>query len=327
MRRFSIATGGIVLAAIVLLAAQSSIASAKTVKFLTANVGNMEASSASYARNFRISEYDIPVLKENIAALDPDIIFLQEIDSQGKQQEKRIFHKKYQVRCAKDLCVAIDGDKYEFLGECDGGKSGYMLCSARAKKEIKMTETCVEEKDGYVCASRRALPPGDVIKLFNVHSSAPSEDKNFAVRSSQICGMLKEMKSFERAGYKVLTGGDFNFDPVYESKMYNKKNDRSDPLFNLNVCWGNMFSDPEAPGLKLVSPDEPTWFTVKVKMLVFNKQLSNSLDHVITNLKSKPCSVLDEDSNRLDVDRAKGGKPRKPFMDHRAVLCQLELPD
>jgi len=310
---------------VILILFTSASAWAKPVKVLTANVGNMTVSSASHDRQFKISEYDLPVLKNNLAALDPDIIFLQEIDSEGKGQQSRIFHKKYQVKCLKDMCTAVNEEKFQFIGNCSGGESGYMLCAVRILKDVKIKETCKEEKGGYVCTSRRTLPAAEVLQLFNVHSASPADDKNFTLRSRQISGMLAEMRKLRKEGFSIITAGDFNFDPIYESRQYNKKNDREDPLFKLNVCWGNMFSDPEAPGLKVVSPDEPTWFTKKVKLLIFDKQLSNSLDHVITNLKSKPCRVLTSDAERIDVDRTKDGKNRKPFMDHRAVLCDMEI--
>jgi len=304
----------------------SAPAIGKPLKFLTANVGNMTISSASHDRQFKISEYDLPVLKDNIAAINPDVVFLQEIDGKGKQQEKRIFGKKYQTRCSEDMCTAINGDVLEFIGECEGEGKGYLLCAARVLNSKKIEEKCSEEKTGYVCVSKRTLASNEVVKLFNVHGASPADDKGFSKRSGQICGILDMMKKFQKAGFIIITGGDFNFDPVYESKQYNKKNDRSDPLFNLNVCWGDMFSAPDASDLKIVSPNEPTWFTKKVSLLVFDKQLTNSLDHVITNLKSKKCKVLSSDQTRLDVDRTKDGKQKKPFMDHRGVLCDMTLP-
>ncbi len=292
--------------------------------FLTANVGTAELSKGDLKREFKISEYDLPVLRENINAIDPDIVFLQEIDSEGLHQENRIFFKKYSVRCQGELCIALKTEKFDFLGDCESG-NGYFTCPAHALTAKPLQEKCEFKDGGYICRSIRKLENKEVIRLVNVHTVSPLSDKEFKTRREQICGLIDDIRKMNDAGMKVLTSGDFNFDPYrYKSAGY-EKNDNKDDLLKAGVCWANAFDDPEASKLKVINGDAPTWF-VDFKVLFVEKHLMYTLDHIITNMRSGGCKVLKDNKQRLDIALSeKGSSKAKTFMDHRGLLCSFTV--
>ncbi len=296
----------------------------KTFSFLTANVGTAELSKGDLKREFKISEYDLPVLRENINAVDPDIVFLQEIDSEGLHQENRIFFKKYDVRCKGEFCIALKTEKFDFLGECEMG-NGYFACPAHALNTKPAREKCELKDGGYICRSTRKLENKEVIRLVNVHTVSPLSDKDFKMRRTQICGLIDDIGKMNGAGMKVLASGDFNFDPYrYKSAGY-EKNDNKDDLLKAGVCWANAFGDPDVSKLKIINSDAPTWF-VDFKVLFAQKHLAYTLDHIISNLGSGGCKVLKDNKQRLDVALSeKGSSKAKTFMDHRGVLCSFGI--
>lgn len=313
----------IILIAGALTAGLRAPAETPELSVLTANVGNMQTSKADYYRQFKISEYDLPVLKDNLKRAAPDVIFLQELDGKGMAQQKRVFTDKYEARCEGELCIGLRGGALGFAGGCEQ-KNGYLICTAFFPNRKPLPEKCSLQKGEYVCTTKRTLKKDEIVKLINVHTASPADDKSFGLRRAQICGMLKEASALRRKGMNVIIGGDFNFDPwVYESAAYNKNN-KKDDLFQLGVCWRDNVGDPDSEGLKLITTDEPTWATKEVKMVFMSKQVHRTMDHVITTFKGAGCDVLSDEKDRLDVDRTGVSKPRDMFMDHRAVVCRVK---
>lgn len=297
-----------------------------TVTMLTANVGNATISEGDWKRAFKVSEYNLPTLSKNLRTLDPDIVFLQELDRNGMNQEKRIFSRKYSVRCSGELCTAVKTDTLQFIGECEK-KNGYLICTARSAGTAPETEKCNFAKGKYTCTSEWRLARREILKLVNVHTDSPADDKDFKKRQTQICALLSELKSIygDGAGYRFIASGDFNFDPYrYKSRGYERSNDK-DALLKAGVCWGDAFSDPDATGIHLITSDKPTWH-IKTKLLFVSKEYEYSLDHIITNVPSRGCKVLDQMANRIDVDPSeRKNKSPKTFMDHSAVQCSFRM--
>jgi endonuclease/exonuclease/phosphatase family metal-dependent hydrolase len=269
-----------------------------TITFLAANVGNAHPSIATQRSKFKLRETGVKILSRNIKNINPDIIFLEEIDPEGENQPARLLdiNNDYIVQCAKDICMAVKKarNKFLFLDGCED-RDGYLFCRTYLKEKYKN------------------------IALFAVHTSSPSDDSAFAKREKQISGFLDDIVAWDKTGESLIAGGDFNFDPYrFESFGYNLLNNHDDRHVALTK-WNTVFAHPESSRLRIISLNEPTWFITKFLI----KHDKFTLDHVITNLESKNCKVLVSDEQRLDVDHT--AKKSKTFMDHRAVQCTIEV--
>jgi hypothetical protein len=162
-------------------AAPKSVKAAKksdTFTVLTANIGNMSVTRANYNRKFKAPFYDLGVLKDSLSKVGPDVIFIQEIDREGLDSEKMLFPGRYDVRCNGELCMGINKSKFEYLEDCENG-NGFLLCTARLINIKPLTEECKKVKNDYVCVSQRTLLKKEVVKLIDVHTSSPLNDKDF----------------------------------------------------------------------------------------------------------------------------------------------------
>lgn len=291
----------------------------ETIKLLTANIGNMSISEAAYNRKFKAPYFDLSVIKTNLNKISPDVIFIQEIDREGLDSEKVTFPGKYSVQCSGELCVGLNKDRLEYIEDCELG-DGYYLCTAHLINKSPVKEECKKEKEDYVCTAKRTLKKSEAIKLFNVHTASPLDDKDFAQRRAQICGALEKIAAFDKEGYTVLMGGDYNYDPSRDKSSSLMKKGVIDELANLNQCWDATFSDQSGNKLRVVNSYEPTWGTREVSMLgLVKKKFEKCLDHVVSNMRAEKCTIMKDDKNRLDMTPEKN----KGFMDHKAVVCDM----
>ncbi|MFA6448130.1 MAG: endonuclease/exonuclease/phosphatase family protein [bacterium] len=293
---------------------------ANTFTVLTANIGNMSVTRANYNRKFKAPFYNLGVLKDSLSKIGPDVIFIQEIDREGLESEKILFPGKYDVRCEGELCMGVNMEKFEYIDTCEKG-NGFLLCSARIVTVKPIKEECKKVKNDYVCVSQRTLLKQEIVKLVNVHTSSPLNDKDFAIRRTQICDSLALIAEYDRQGYGVIMSGDFNFDPAQDRSSSLLKKGIVDDMAKLNDCWASAFSEQKKSDLNMINSDEPTWEIKEPGVLgIGKKTLRKCLDHIISNFSRDKCSILKENKNRLDIS----AKTPNGFMDHSAVLCSLK---
>lgn len=219
------------------------------ITLLTANVGN--ASLWSIMQGFRLRDEDIPVLRENISRLDPDIIYIQEIarDEQAFQLLDRV---KYHIHADGDRCTAVKKSAFgnlEFVPASteDRGCSTY-----------------------YAKLKNRNL----ALLLCNVHTERPLKDGSFSTRGKQIMDLLSDIRERNEAGDRIIAAGDFNYDPYRFESFLHKMLNADTEMQRTQDMWENLFYNSGDTGLKLVSSDDITW----------KLQYEYTLDHVITNL-------------------------------------------
>ncbi len=275
------------------------------LKLLTANIGNVNIRRAVH--RFKLSDDETVVLKQNIEKLSPDIIFLQELASE-KQVGMLVDHDHYLTHYSFDCCIAVRKGVFSRLinVETDPGSDGYMHCRA-----------LVAER-GYE------------LSLLNVHTTSFFSDPSFNKCGEQIKNMFNLIRKECDKSRRIIVAGDFNFDP-YRFDRFSEKVAGTEKQSELKSLlegllysklkvllegWNKEFRELHPGGLRVVSTEKPTW-CLGYKF---------SLDHVMTNLKTRNCSVLDSEDNRIDIDHEYElvSMPER-FMDHRAVSAALLL--
>lgn|GEM_PF-1667570 len=289
------------------------------LKFLTANVGNLDVTAGNQCK---LKDEDVPVLAANIRLLAPDIIFLQEIQANTKDQMSRILgevdefgnvsaQKDYFWDCWADACTAVKRNIFsDFQLEFAIGAS----CPLYNFK----SQECygISALDFAIFgASARLANFGLEVYLINVHTSSPVNDRSFAIRSYQIKSLLDGLEQMADEKISLIAAGDFNFDPYrYGEFLRNSGIDETVYLTETKKRWQEVIPEDGSGEFRLISSDEVTQS--------FPKKVGYTLDHVIVNFGEGSCEVLDGKGGRARLDKTLSGKG---FMDHRGVFCRISL--
>ena len=159
---------------------------------------------------------------EGIAAINPDFILIQEIDTDSTRSYHvnqldllRSYFEGYQEIFAVNFHSAFL--MYPFHqphGFCNSGIATYskatVTSSVRRKLEISTGFSKFVDLDRCYSVSRIPVSNGKELILYNVHLSAyGGSDK---IRTSQMTMLFQDMKAEYDAGNYVVCGGDFNHD-------------------------------------------------------------------------------------------------------------------
>ena len=291
------------------------------LRVLQANVGNLDGfwGEGCPSVPYHGSQCELAVeaeIRAHIDAIDPDVAFLQEVidsdhcpeeswegepglactgapDREPYQQARRLIGEGYTIVCdgiAHYDCVAVRSSRIA-LDQCPTGD----VCMGAAVTPPHPPEC--DGGGGITSVSRVDATLGAL--RFGIVGAHPL---NATSTSDDACRLGQYVQAFEElpgAG-PTLVGGDMNLDPYKTPEYY-----ASGAYWHTVVGDGNRFVAHSAQG----DPITPTWggfFT---------------LDYILSDfLVGADCVVLGETWGTEPLD---GDLDR---MDHRAVLCDLELP-
>jgi hypothetical protein len=295
---------------------------------LQANVGNtLLACEDGYI--FKLCEVSVEnAIRDNIAALDPDVIALQEVlpddacDSiveddprfvchpdqlaQGATQMERLLGGRYDVRCDPRNgfeCVAVRGSG----GPAPDGVTFFdddYLTAPPVDSDDE--ETC---DDGFTVGTMQlsfeSTGTSQRVAIVNGH---PQSGFIGRCRRKQLeqAFAFPEPSGDEGALNGVLLSGDWNLDPFRDV-------DESADLWVDNVglaSEGKRFHYHSGPAEK--NPPLPT---------TENVLFTGVLDHVASTQLEGACVTLGEAADTERLDGAQGGNG----CDHRALMCSLSM--
>lgn len=263
-----------------------------SISFLTANVGNAEVSRIM--DGFGLKDKDITVLRRNISAMMPDVVFLQEVKL--KRHAEAIFD-------TGDYYIHHEGD----------------VCTALKKTVFSPPEKLAAHPiaDGFSACRTTVLCENVQVVFINVHAISPLKDSSFMKRAHQIRMVIDKTFELSAEGVNVVTGGDFNFDPWRFESMRNRLriSESETELDKLKKFWFDTLT-PGDSGIRMVSGNDKTWhFTA-----------SYTIDHIMSNLPSSDFKALEDPDEKLDIDHSMiFDNPHEHFMDHRALTCRFEV--
>lgn len=274
------------------LAIEDEFGNPTSITFLSANVGNSEISRVM--EHFGLMDEDITVLRRNIAAMMPDVVFMQEVIT--TEHAEGIFDTgDYHIHHEGDVCTALKKN----------------LFTAPEKLSAHPVS------DGYSACVSTLIPENRRIVFINVHAVSPLKDSKFMRRAHQIRMIIDKTKEISLSGMDVITAGDFNFDPWRFESMRNRLHlaESESELDRIKKYWFDSLTSGD-DGLRLVSGNDKTWFLT----------YSFTIDHVISNVPSSDFRVLASPDEKLDIDHSMiFDHPHEHFMDHKALFCRFEV--
>lgn len=314
MRRFSCAASLVVALS---CACPESEPMPRAFTLLQANVGNtLLACEQGYI--FKLCEVSVEnAIRDNIAALNPDVIALQEVlpdavcDAIDEQNERFVCHPDQLAQGATQIERLI-GDAYETA--CDE-RNGYECVAVKRDGPVALDgayvtpppvdsddeETC---DDGFTVGVQPLLVDGASITLVNGH---PQSGFIGRCRRKQLEQALAVEAPADDGAGAVLLSGDWNLDPFRDT-------DESADLWVENVglaSEGKRFHYHSGPAEK--NPPLPT---------TENVLFTGTLDHVASTSLGGTCTTLGEAEGTARLDGAEGGNG----CDHRALSCALTVP-
>lgn len=302
---------------IALLLASCAPAAPGSVLLLSANVGNsLLACGGDYA--YKLCDAAVERrLAQRIASEDPDVVVLQEVlgreqcagfdevdpgrschpdvGAETARQARRLLGPGYTIVCDQRRGYECTGVHTRFgaVAECETGT----LCdAARTAAAVPDCPT------GFSMSAVEVTPAGGVpFTLVNAH---PDSNPGGECRAAQLAQSLVGVDALAAAP-RALLAGDFNLDPDVDN----------DPAAALWVDHVGMADE----GLRFryhsghaeKSPPYPTSSTVLGDRVI---------DHVVSDFATGACTTLGEAPGTERLDGGEG-------TDHRALLCELELPD
>ncbi|MFH1537657.1 MAG: hypothetical protein ABIH66_01770 [bacterium] len=261
-------------------------------------------------------------LVENIAKLKPDIVALQEVldfkwcEGWKEKSPKNICYR-YEEREPKHQARRLLGDGYTIV--CDGGANFECTGVRVGVGEVKQ---CPE---GELCrageAVRAPLPEGcedkasisaiDVaindfeMRIVNAH---PQSQGN-ACRGAHVRALFEGTEGgtpVASTDFNLLIMGDMNLDP------YREVDDESISVWNEHVGEGKDFYYLSGP-----AEHDPPYKTCAGRLL----------DHVVTNFAKGSCKTLGEAPGTERLDGVEKDKVVPESNDHRAILCEIDMPE
>ncbi len=291
-----------------------------SMRLLQTNVGNVAAECSGY--KFKLCDADTETrLAESIAALQPDVISLQEVvpnsmcDGMNESDPGKVCHpsrraEPLQARrlVGSDYTIACDARSHfecvavrRGFGHIDRCEDGASCDLGTAATTAPATVGC---DAGFSVSAVRILPlAGRAFTLIDAH---PPSGGAAECRKAQLTHIFEKPSSLA-GGANAILSGDFNLDP-YRGK------DVSEVYFRSFVGAGKRFTfhsgiaehDPPYPTARYLTPGD---------LLAGG----TTLDHVASDFAKGRCTTLGEapGSARLDGDSG---------TDHRAMLCELRIP-
>lgn len=297
-----------------------------SIRLLTANLGNLDLRHQRHYNNKLCDKKTENVIASNIRALQPDVVFLQELlhpdqckgwveinpnnvcykfeEQKEKYQPRRLLGANYSIACAARNslklghpvsleCIAVNTG----VGLIEGCEAGGLCFGIGVQDTIK--PGCNPD---FVIHSVKARIRGLAVKLINVHV----ESRNRKCRNVAIRQIFERGDSYGGLAFEEYTivAGDFNFDP------FRDKDDLQD-FWNIYVGDDNAKSPFRYhSGPVEHQPPYPT-----VRFLLQHR----TVDHILSNFAVGASLTLGEAPGTLRLDNGLG-------MDHRALLCDLWIP-
>lgn len=298
-------------------------AAAIPAKVLTANVGNADIGNCGAGYFYKLCQFKYEkILAQNIAAISPDIVALQEVfdskwcASMPEEKKKAKVCHKYKEQTAQQVRRLL-GDNYTIV--CDGRSN--FECTG-IKKDFAAVENC---QSGALCATPdrpltdsvpdgcddkpvifgiNIIKNGKVFRIVNGHPAATGEE----CRAGEVRRMFEGYdgrRPLADNDMPTLAMGDMNLDPFMD--------DPTSPdiiAWNSHVGAGKDFYYLSGPAER--QPPYPT-------------AVGKTIDHAITNFASGNCVTLGEAEGTSRLDGVAKGVYNPEANDHRAILCDLDL--
>jgi endonuclease/exonuclease/phosphatase family metal-dependent hydrolase len=296
-----------------------------TARALTANVGNADILNCyGYLYKLCLSSMETTIAK-NIAALNPDIIALQEIapsslcESIGTDTNSRRVCYQYQQKSIREQVRRLLGANFTVVCdgrnnfECIGVRTDFGNVSGCNTGELCMTSGAFTHEVPSGCDSKAALfginvsISGESFRIINAHPQAIGED----CRAEGIQRMFEgygDTLPLAPVNTRSLVMGDMNLDPY--------RDDSDDPdvaMWNRHVGVGKGFQYHS--GIAERNPPYKTSITGK------------TIDHVVSNFARGSCVTLGEapGTTRLDGITIETDYYQPEANDHLAIMCNLIL--
>lgn len=281
-----------------------------TLRLVQANVGNLAPGCRGYA--FNLCHADVEArLADRLRELDPDLVTLQELTSPAQceamresdpgkachghpatAQVERLLGPDYTIACDQRgayECIAI----HHRAGRIEGCGPGLPCTAATAA----IDDGC--DAGFSVSGIHVELDGGTRVGVINGH---PPSGGATSCRRDQLERALVSGEVVDLDG-PVLLSGDFNLDP------YSGRSDPSTELWNQWVGPERRFAYHS--GEAETVPPFPTAYSLVSRSV---------LDHVASDLFEGSCQTLGPAPGTQRLDGGSG-------TDHRALLCDLRLPD
>jgi endonuclease/exonuclease/phosphatase family metal-dependent hydrolase len=324
------------------------------VRVLTYNIGNPDDAEPHYPLRLSYQSYE-DYMGAQIRALDPDVVFLQEVlpphtcaefdetdpartcyDAANRPAAvQRILGAEYSVVCDGRLQVECIGVKVAF-GTFDGvAAGGFELTGAETpplplESCVYAAGECTKDKcdaESTVSAASVATAKGP-LRLVHAHPNAPGSTASGGFYMGDACRLLQTKQIFDGlAGFGdvplISTGpniiaGDFNMDPVKFSTT------AESDYWAQWVGEGKRFTD-FGP-----ADEEGTRYGTRFGAM------GAAIDHVLAESATGTCTIYGEaelapmsGTQRLDegfdFSSLPGGADFPGRLDHFAILCDLEI--
>lgn len=273
-------------------------------------------------------------LVKKIRQVDPDVLFMQEIDTNSKRAAY-VNQVQYLLdNTALNYAVYASQWKSDYVPSDGIGaiNSGNVIMSKYPLKDAERIALSLQgDQDGItqyfylkrnILRARVALPGGKDVWLLNLHSDAYSKD---GTKKKHIDSMEREMDALTARGVLWVGGGDFNTLPPgsvkqvgFEDSVCEDADFQADD-FTGEVDFMVPFYTKYQPFVPLADyqADNSKYFTHSTSKNTFwNRQL----DYLFTNGQWVPGSGL------VHQNTALGGMETMPLSDHAPVSAVLEVP-
>lgn len=275
----------------------------------------------------------LEALAEKVRQVDPDVLFVQEIDVNSKRSahvdqlrwlldHTSLNFAQYASQWKADF-VPSDG-----IGPVDSGnailskyplRAGTRLALALRKDQSGLERYFYLRRN--LLRAELELPEGLAVALVAVHTEAYSQD---GTKLSHIERFKEELDALADTGQLVVGAGDLNTLPPgseqvsgfddsacteeYEADDYSRETEWLRPLYDSYV--------PETP-LSDYQADNARFFSHTTRSDAF---WNRKLDYIFTNGRFTPGSGL------THQDESSGGMATLPLSDHAPITVSLELP-
>jgi endonuclease/exonuclease/phosphatase family metal-dependent hydrolase len=318
------------------------------LRLLTWNVGNADTRDPHYALRIGSQRYENHV-RDRIAALSPDVVFLQEVLSPARcagfverdasrtchaavdrdPPVRRLLGADYSIVCDARRNVECVGVRTSF-GRIEGVEPGALVLGGAETPALPLAGCewlrggCSDERcdvESSVSALRVATRRGPV-HLVHAHLMAPGKSPD-GVFWGEPCRRRQLEQAFAASGGADATAaptviaGDFNLDPV------RLIGEREAALWSSHVGEGRRFRD-----LTPSAPDGTRYGTRRGSLWI-------ATDHVLVSRATGACTVhghgvgADPGTEALDAgfdwSQLPGGARDRGRIDHFAISCELDL--
>ncbi len=293
------------------------------LRLLTANIGNADfMNCGDYFFKLCLNARE-KSLRKNIAALDADIILLQEVfdvkwcEQLPKEKNRKKVCYRYSERKIRDQSRRLLGPDYTIV--CDS-RSHFECIGVR--KDFAAVKGC---EPGALCRDRGSIThdvpeecdpkavvfgididiDGYKLRIVDGHPAATGEE----CRAEEVRRMFEgygDVPPLAAADYPTIITGDMNLDPYRDLP-------ESPDIVNWHAHVGEGKPFYYLSGIAESDPPLQTC-------------AGRSIDQVITNFATGTCVTLGEASGTVRLDGEKTSKAIIDANDHRAILCDIILP-